>query len=77
MACEAGAALIVFLAFALWQQTAGGSAYVDTVLKGDRAVLYGTLAAIFGSLLGFVIATIAIVLTLTQSDRFAILRAKS
>lgn len=76
MAYEAGAALIVFLAYALWQQTADGSAFVDTLLKGNRAVLYGTLASIFGSLLGFVIATIAIVLTLTQSDRFAVLRAK-
>jgi len=41
-------------------------------LPPDRSALYSTLASIFGSLLGFVIAAIAIVLTLAPDSRLEI-----
>jgi hypothetical protein len=49
-------------------------AAASTLLKDNRAVLYGTMASIFGSLLGFVITATSIVLGFSTSDRLAVVR---
>lgn len=68
-AAAAGAA-----AFAVWLRFLGGNATLEEVLRGNRAAIYGTLASIFGALLGFVIATLSILLGFSASDRLAIVR---
>lgn len=60
--------------FAWWVYGGGGLEVVRDVLDGNRAAVYGTLASIFGSLLGFVIAAIAIVLGYADSGRLTFLR---
>lgn len=67
-----GAVLVVV--FASWTSVFSGAVYVDKLMTGTRIGLYGTLAAIFGSLLGFVIATLAIVLGFGDSERLGVLR---
>lgn len=61
-------------AFLIWCQYYGGFAIVDGLLKGNRGTIFGTLASMFGSLLGFVIATETLVLTISSVPRLAIVR---
>ena len=46
----------------------------SVALQGNRATLYGTIASIWGSLLGFVITSTSIVLGFSTSDRLAVVR---
>ncbi|MFA5861779.1 MAG: hypothetical protein WDA16_08795 [Candidatus Thermoplasmatota archaeon] len=48
-----------------------------TALDGNRAAVYGAVASIAGSLLGFVITSISIVIGFSQSDRLAVVRESS
>lgn len=61
-------------AFALWLAVAGGEADFNRLLTGNRGAVYGALASIFGALLGFVIAAIAIVLGYAPTEQFAFIR---
>ena len=74
LAAEFGFAVVIGLAFAVWCARFGGLRLVDAVLVGNRSAIYGTLASICASLLGFTIAAIAIVLGYAASDRLAIVR---
>ena len=74
LAAEMGLAVLAGVAFAVWAVWLGGQPLVDVALKGNRAAVYGTLASICGSLLGFTIAAVAIVLGYASSDRLAIVR---
>jgi hypothetical protein len=66
---------LVFAAgFVVWTERFGGLATVDRVLQDNRAAVYGALASIFGSLLGFVIATISIVVAFDALPRLRIVR---
>jgi hypothetical protein len=60
--------------FVWWFIRHGGQDLVDSTLDGNRAAVYGALAGIFGSLLGFVITAASIVLGLSGSERLAIIR---
>jgi hypothetical protein len=62
-------ALVVTALFVVWAEWIGGSAELQGLLDGRRSTVYGAFAAIAGSLLGFVIATISIVLGLSSSPR--------
>lgn len=72
--CLAGVLAIGFL---LWLLLLGGHRHVDPILAGRRGSLYGTAASIEGSILGFVLATTAIVLGLVNTERFKLLRESS
>ena len=61
-------------AFALWCIRFGGARQIDTLLKDNRASIFGTLASICGSLLGFVITVTSIVIGFQASDRMKFLR---
>ena len=74
LAAEMGLAVLVGVAFAVWAVWLGGQPLVDAILKGNRATVYGTLASICGSLLGFTLAAVTIVLGYASSDRLAIVR---
>jgi len=77
LGAELVAALVVTLALAIWCSFFGGAKHVDEVLHGTRIGLYGTLGAIFGSLLGFVIATLTILLGFAESARLKVLRSSA
>jgi hypothetical protein len=70
-------ALLLTGGFYIWFERYGGAASIETVLKGNRATLYGTAASIFGSLLGFAITATSIVLGFSSSDRLAVLRGSA
>lgn len=72
---EFGAALLVWGFFVLWAEEFDGVVALDYTLQGNRGAVYGTAASIFGALLGFVIAAVAIVLGYADSPRLAVLRA--
>jgi hypothetical protein len=48
---------------------------IAQILDSQRGTVYGTLASIFGSLLGFVITTVSIVIAFATHERLAIVRA--
>ena len=69
LGCELGVAVLVTGLFVLWSEQYGGQAELHGLLDARRSTVYGAFAAIAGSLLGFVIATISIVLGLSSSPR--------
>jgi hypothetical protein len=71
---EFGAAVLIGTCFAVWAIWLGGDNPVAETLKGNRAAIYGALATIFGSLLGFTITAVSIVLGYAASDRLAVVR---
>src|SRR2546429_7634824 len=75
LAAELVAALVLTLLLAIWCSLFGGARQVDELIHGARIGLYGTLGAIFGSLLGFVIATLTILLGFSESPRLKVLRS--
>jgi len=66
--------VITAVAFAVWIYIFGGSAVIADVIEGNRAAVYGALASIFGSLLGFAITAESIVLGLSGSERLEVIR---
>ena len=71
---EMAAAFIATVAFVGWAECLNGMVEIDRVLADNRGALYGTLASIFGSLLGFAITSASIVLGFSSSERLAIVR---
>jgi hypothetical protein len=67
-------ALAVALAFGVWHATPGGGRVVAATLAGNRAVVYGALTSLFGALLGFTIAALAIVLGYAFDNRLRLVR---
>jgi hypothetical protein len=61
----------------IWSVSWGGHQVLLNLVKGNRATIYGALASLFGSLLGFSITAMSIILGFTSSDRLAILRSSS
>ena len=51
-----------------------GSAVVNSVLNGNRSAIYSTLASVFGSLLGFVITALSIIIGYSTNEKFEFLR---
>ncbi len=47
---------------------------LNNLVHGNRGQIYGTLASIFGSLLGFAITALSVVLGFSSSERLKILR---
>jgi hypothetical protein len=72
--CSMTLAAAFGVAIVIWGERYGGRTVIDDVLKGNRSAVYGTFATIFGSLLGFVITAVSIVLGFSTSERLAIVR---
>jgi len=66
--------LAVSAAVAAWIEFGSGRSLTLAILGESRVDLYGAFAAIFGSLLGFVIAAVSIVLGYAESDQLRIVR---
>ena len=67
-------AVIGTLALVGWAECLSGIIEIDRVLSENRGALYGTVASIFGSLLGFTITATSIVLGFSSSERLRIVR---
>jgi hypothetical protein len=67
-------ALAVALAFGVWNASPGGARVVDATLAGNRGAVYGALTSLFGALLGFTIAAMAIVLGYASENRLRLVR---
>ena len=70
---ELGLALVCSATFVTWSQL-GGGVIVEETLNGNRGAVYGALASIFGSLLGFAITAVSIVLGFSTTERLAVVR---
>ncbi|EHM02912.1 hypothetical protein HMPREF9946_00656 [Acetobacteraceae bacterium AT-5844] len=66
--------LIMSIFFSIWIFTFNGFAFLEIFLQGNRSALYGAIASIFGSLLGFIITATSIVLGFSSSERLAVVR---
>lgn len=66
--------LLVSGLFMIWIFRFGGSIVIDGILKENRSAVYGALAQIFGSLLGFVITALSIIIGYSTSEKFEFLR---
>ncbi len=66
--------LVAAVIFATWSYGFNGAASVNRLLSQNRAQLYGTLASIAASLLGFVIAAVTILLTLWPMKTLTLLK---
>ena len=71
---ELALSAIVTAAFVGWAEYLDGAAVIDGFLVGNRGSVYGTLASIFGSLLGFTITAASIVLGFSSSPRLRTIR---
>jgi hypothetical protein len=67
-------AVLLALGFMAWAEHSAGATLVDATLKGNRSAVYGALASIFGSLLGFAMTAVSIVLGFSASERLAVVR---
>jgi hypothetical protein len=62
---------ILFMIWVFWFR---GSVVVESILHGNRSAIYGALAQIFGSLLGFVITALSIIIGYSTNEKFEFLR---
>lgn len=63
---EAAIAAVVPSGFAAWVEWTHNYGAINDVLSGSRGAVYGTLASVFGALLGFVITTLSLVAGFTS-----------
>lgn len=66
--------LIVVVALACFLDVSLGSVRMAHILDGDRQSLYETVATISGSLLGFIIATVSIIVGFSQVNGLRVMR---
>jgi hypothetical protein len=71
---EFALSVLIGIAAAYWIHYRNGAVICDRFLGQNRATIYGTLATIFGSLLGFVITAASIVLGFSGSESLAVVR---
>ena len=71
---EFAASISLTTIFFIWVRYLGGEGIVNRILQDNRSELYNALSAVFGSLLGFIIAAVAIVLGYSNDVRLAILQ---
>lgn len=76
MPLEVGLAIVSLLFLFYWGYRGGGNEMVSALLEEKRAMLYGTLASISATMLGFTLTATALCLNLTSKERFAELRSK-
>ena|SRR5437763_5703101 len=60
--------------FTIWVFRFSGSVVVESILHGNRSAVYGALASIYGSLLGFVITALSIIIGYSTNEKFEFLR---
>lgn len=71
---ELGLAMLCGASFVAWANLCGGGAILEDTLKGNRGAVYGALASIFGSLLGFAITAVSIMVSFSTDNRLTVVR---
>lgn len=71
---EGWTAVVLTIAFGVWLYVFGGFQTLDGVLGHNRSDIYSAAATIFGSLLGFSIVLVSVVMTAVEAGRLRILR---
>ena len=71
---ELGIALVVAALMLIWWGYGKGAPILKKVVHGNRGQVYGTFASRFGSLLGFAITALSVVLGFSPSARLAVLK---
>lgn len=66
--------LLVGCILLVWVTKLGGSTIVNSILKENRSAVYGALAGISGTLLGFVITALSIIIGYSASEKFEFLK---
>jgi hypothetical protein len=74
IACEFTAACVAVAIVFVWAHWYGGDPVIGKLVSGNRSAIYAALASIFGSLLGFGITAVSIVVAAINSDNLAVLR---
>lgn len=74
LGCQLVISIVISIAFLVWILRFNGAVAVGSILQGNRSAIYGALAAIFGSLLGFGITALSIIVGYSTSERFDFLR---
>jgi hypothetical protein len=64
--------IILMLVFFCWYYFFNGLTYINQILLGNRSQIYGTLATISGTLLGFEITSISIILGYIKEEKLSI-----
>jgi hypothetical protein len=67
-------AILLGVAVYVWGVRYEGSSTLHTILSGNRGAIYGALASVFGSLLGFAITAVSVVIGFASHDRLVIIR---
>lgn len=71
---ELGLAILCGASFVAWASLCGGGAILEYTLKENRGAVYGALASIFGSLLGFAITAVSIMVSFSTDNRLTVVR---
>lgn len=74
LSIELGIGIAGAAGLAVWGSFFDGDRIMEEVLSQNRGAIYGTIASLSGSMLGFVITTQAVILTFSSSGRLALLR---
>jgi hypothetical protein len=69
------AAGLFFAGFFLWGHRWGGETAFLSLLEKNRAAIYQTIAGVYGTIFGFTLTAVSIVLTFANSPRIEILRS--
>lgn len=69
--------LVATVWFIGWWKWFRGDTVLGSLVRNNRAQIYGTLASLFGSLLGFVITALSVVLGFSASERLKIVRSSA
>ena len=62
------------LVLAVWAVHYHGQSVIEEILTGNRGAIYGTLASILGTLLGFVITALALLVSFANTETLSPLR---
>jgi hypothetical protein len=68
------ASVVLAAFFVVWSEYFNERQFINAIILDSREVIYGTLASLFGSLLGFSITAVSIALGYATSDRLAVVR---
>jgi predicted permease len=72
---EFALAVVVSVVFVVWAESWGGLSLIAGTTEARLSDIYGVLAQIYASLLGFVITVVSIILGYSTNPRLAILRS--
>ena len=71
---DALVALAFAVALGVWFAFFGGTSFIDEFIHENRATIYWTTAGIAGTLLGFSMTAVSLILNLMSSERLKIVR---